>query len=74
MKTAALAGIDQKSRWDIIGSEMRMKNSAGEECVIKFLGRREGFHRVCPIDDSASEFAPLSGSDGLKFMFCPVIG
>ena len=50
-----------------------MKNSAGEECVMKFLGSREGFHRVCSIDDSASEYAPLIGSYGLQFRFCPVI-
>ena len=57
-----------------IGSQMRMKNSAGEECVMKFLGSREGFHRFCSIDDSASEYASLIGSYGLKFRFCPVIG
>ena len=56
------------------GSEMRMKNSAGEECVMKFLGSREGFHRVSRINDSASEYAPLIGSNGLKFRFCSVIG
>ena len=39
-----------------------MKNSAGEECAMKFLGSREGFHRVRSIDDSASEYAPLIGS------------
>ena len=38
-----------------IRSKMRMKNSAGEECVMKFVGSREGFHRVCTIDDSSSE-------------------
>ena len=42
-----------------IGSKMRMKFSGGEECVIKFLGNREGFHRVCFFDDSSSEYAPL---------------
>ena len=26
-----------------IGSEMRIKNSAGEECVMKFLGAGKGF-------------------------------
>ena len=57
-----------------IGSEMRMKNSAGEECVMKFLGSREGFHRICSIDDSVSEYSPLIGSYGLQFRFCPVIG
>ena len=41
---------------------MRMKNSAGEECVRKFLGSREGFHRVCLIDDSASKYAVIGGS------------
>ena len=51
-----------------------MKNSAGEECVMKFVGSREGFHRVCSIDDSASEYAPLIGSHGLKFRFSPLIG
>ena len=56
------------------GKEMRMQNSAGEECVMKFLGSREGFHRVCTIHDSASEYAPLIGSDGLEFRFYPVIG
>ena len=40
----------------------------------KFLGSMEGFHRVCSIDDSASEYAPLIGSYGLQFRFCPVIG
>ena len=57
-----------------IGSEMRMKNSAGEECVIKFLGSRERFHRFCSNDDSGSKNAPLIGSNGLQIMFCPVIG
>jgi len=51
-----------------------MKNSAGEECVMKFLRGREEFHRVCSIDDSASEYAPLIGSHILQFRFCPVIG
>ena len=51
-----------------------MKNSAGEECVMKFLGSREGFYRFCSIDDSVSEYAPLIGSYGLQFRFCPVIG
>ena len=57
-----------------IGSKMRMKNSVGEECVRKILEGREGFHRVCLIDDSASEYTPLIGSYGLQFSFCPVIG
>ena len=57
-----------------IGSEMRMKNSAGEECVMKFLVSRERFHRVRSIDDSASEYAPLIGSYGLRLRFCTVIG
>ena len=57
-----------------IGSQMRMKNSVGEECVMKFLGSREGFYRVCSIDDSASEYAPLIGSYGLQLRFCPAIG
>ena len=35
--------------YSYIGSEMRMKNSAGEDCVLKFLRSREGFHRVCSI-------------------------
>ena len=51
-----------------------MKNSAGEECVIILMESREGFHRVCSIDDSASEYAPLIGSHGLEFRFCLVIG
>ena len=38
-----------------------MKNSAGEESVMKFLGCRKGFHRVFSIDDSASKYAPLIG-------------
>ena len=53
---------------------MRMKNSAGEDCVMKFLGSREGFHKVCTYDDSTSEYALMIGSQGLKFRFCPVIG
>ena len=57
-----------------LGSEMRMKNSAGEECVMKFLGIREGFHWVRSNDDSASEYAPLIGSHDLQFRLCPVIG
>ena len=57
-----------------IVSVMSMKNSAGEECVIKFQGSRDGFHRICLIDVSAFEYAPLIGSYGLQFRFCPVIG
>ena len=56
-----------------IGNEMRLKNSVGEECVMKFLRSREGFYRVCSIDDLASEYAPLIGAQGLRFRFCPVI-
>ena len=44
-----------------IGSEMRMKNSAGEKCVMKFLGSREGFHRFSLFYDLSSEYAPLIG-------------
>ena len=55
-------------------NEMRIENSAGEECVMKFLGSREGFHRVFLIDDSASEYAPLIDSQGLQFWFYIVIG
>ena len=55
---------------DRIGSEMIMKNSVGEKCVMKFLGSREGFHRVCSIDESASEYAPLIGSYGRQLRFC----
>ena len=51
-----------------------MRNSAGEACVMKFLGSREGFHRVYSIDDSAFEYLTLIGSHGLKFRFCSVIG
>ena len=51
-----------------------MKNSAGGECVKKFLGNKEGFHRVCSIDDSESEYVPLIGSHGFHFRFSPVIG
>ena len=57
-----------------IGSEMIMKNSVGEECVTKFLGSREGFHKICSIDDSVSEYSPLIGSYGLQLKLCPVIG
>ena len=32
---------------DSIGSEMRMKNRAGVECLMKFLASRDGFHRLC---------------------------
>ena len=35
---------------------MRMKNSAGAKCVMQYLKSREGFHGVCSIDDSASEY------------------
>ena len=42
-----------------------MKNSAGGDCVMKFLAGREGFHRACLIDDSESEYALLIGSYGL---------
>ena len=51
-----------------------MRNSAGEECVMKFVGSTEEFHRVSSIDDSAFEYAPLIGSSGLQFRFCPMIG
>ena len=44
-----------------IGSEMRMKNSVGALCPMKFLGSREGFHRFCLFDESSSEYAPLIG-------------
>ena len=50
---------------------MRMKYRAGEECIMKFLGSREGFHRVGLIDDSASEYAPLIGLYVLQIRFCP---
>ena len=40
---------------------MRMKISGGEECVMKFLESRDGFPRVCSIDDSSFEYAPLIG-------------
>ena len=50
-----------------------MKNNAGEECVMEFLGSREGFHRTFSIDDSASEYAPLIRLYGLQFRFCAVI-
>ena len=30
--------------------EMKMKNSAGVECVMEFLGSKEGFNRVCSIN------------------------
>ena len=53
---------------------MKLKNSAGEEAVMKFLGSRVEFHRGCSFDDSASEYAQMIGSHGLKFRFCPVIG
>ena len=49
-----------------------MKNSAGEECIIKFLRSKEGFHSV-KIEDSPSEYTPLIGSHSLEFRFCPVI-
>ena len=52
-----------------IGSETRRKNSVGEECALKFLGSRDGFHRVYWIDDSSSEYAPLIGSHGPFFRF-----
>ena len=57
-----------------IESEIILKNNAGEKCVMKFLGSREGFHGVRSIDDSVSEYAPLIGSYGLQFRFCSVIG
>ena len=53
---------------------MRMKNSAGEKCVMKFLGKREEFDRDWSIYDSVSEYAPLIGSHGFPFGFSPVIG
>ena len=57
---------------------MKTKNSVGEECVMKFLGSGEGFHKceihtVCSIDDSASEYATLIGSLALQFRFSPMI-
>ena len=59
--TTYIYGINTK-RYDLyIGSEMIMKNSGGEVCVMEFLGSREGFHRVCSFDDSSSEYAPLIG-------------
>ena len=57
-----------------IGNEMRMKNSAGEVCVMKVLGSRDGFHRVFSSDESTSEYAQLIGSHGFQFKFCRVIG
>ena len=53
---------------------MRMKNSAGEECVMKFQGSWEGFHRFCLFDDSSSKYAPLIGRNVLKLRFLSVIG
>ena len=50
-----------RSKKQSIGSEIRMKISGGEECVLKFLGSKEGFHRECLFDDSSSEYAPLIG-------------
>ena len=56
-----------------IESEMRMKKSAGEECVMKFLGSREGFHRVCSIYDSSCDYAPRIGSLGLHFSYHHIV-
>ena len=57
--------VDKIDDLEILGihivSGMRMKNSAGEECVKKLLRSREGFHRVCSYNDSPSEYAPLIG-------------
>ena len=53
---------------------MKMKNSAGEKFVMKFLEKREGFQRFCSIDDSSSEYASLIGSNSLQFRFSLVIG
>ena len=52
------------SKWDLkilYSKSNENTNCAGEECVMKFLGTREGFHRVCSFDDSSSEYTPLIG-------------